>query len=723
MRAILTRSSDPTPRRPAAAAASSRGNAPGLQRSAACACGGGCPRCRAPLPKTAVLRASPLPQDPEAAVAAPGAVREALARDGEPLSRTTRADMEERFGADFGTVRVHTGEAAGRSAEAVAARAYTVGNHIVFGEGQYAPGSATGRRLIAHELAHVLQQGARGAALPQLDTLRIGARDDPLEREADTLADAALAGAPTPVLSGGAASRVQRQELPDAGTPDAGPSGGEASGGGADAGTEPADAGAGGDAAPPAEAPAAPCDPRPLPRDQYLQHPGTSTGDLGLTVLSGTVGTPAVVTRRTRRGLVLEQTDAVLPPLDSVYTQAGTFTEGQGHFIDSGGADCPSGRYDLRWTITPEGAAKIRAGEVEHCADLRHAFDISLRRYADAVNAIAASGRVFASERAATRAVTRQTGAAPDDWFAVFECLARKTTDRDFMQWHTPRTRQTAPSYRNGCAYASVFVHGSSFPHVGQHPTADLIRDCGESGGDVPAPRRRRAMPVAKPVAGAAIAPAPAPAGLRLQRQADDDAPPPATEGCGRGHAEMLAGHLEHAREWIDRAAPRARAYADGSAAGAARDAVESALADNFNATGPAEAAAVAAGLERIRSALNGPTRYECAPARSCARGDLAYVLPISDEFVGLYGDTVYLCPRWFSCPDYYTRVTTLIHESAHQHVPAHHDVYEWQAAYHRIAPHVALANAESYAVAARQIYHVGGHGPGTTTCRLRHHD
>lgn len=718
MRRALTRPADRPRRRPAgdpAGVAARSVIAPSDARG--CACGGGCPRCRAAPQDPAVRRSKAAARGTDPRVAPPE-VADALDESGTGLDAAARADMEARFGRDFGDVRVHTGEAAERSADAVAARAYTVGNHVVFGAGQYAPGSAAGRRLIAHELAHVLQQGAHAPALPRLDALRVGARDDPLERQADALADAALAGSPTPGTAGGGPSRVQRQELPDAETPAAGPSGEEAPAtGAADAGAAEAGRGAGdagaeaGEAAGAAATPAEPCDPQPLARDRYLQHSGTSTGDLGLTVLSGTVGVPAVATRRTRRGLVLERTDAVLPPLDSVYTQAGTFTEGQGHFIDSGGADCPSGRYDLRWTITADGAAKVRAGEVEHCADLRHAFDISLRRYADAVNAIAASGRVFASERAATRAVTRRTGAAPADWFAVFECLARKTTDRDFMQWHTPRTRRLPPSYRTGCAYASVIVHGGSFPHVGQHATADLIRDCGESGGAVPAPRRRRAMPVARP------------AGVRLQRQADDDAPPPATEGCGRGHAEMLAGHLERAREWIDRAAPRARAYAEGSASGAARDAVEAALADNFNTTGPAEAAAVAAGLERIRSALNGPTRYECAPARSCARGDLAYVLPIGDEFVGLYGDTVYLCPRWFSCPDYYTRVTTLIHESAHQHVPAHHDVYEWQAAYHRIAPGVALANAESYAVAARQIYHFGGHGPGTATCRLRHRD
>lgn len=69
--------------------------------------------------------------------------------------------MESRFGHDFGGVRVHTNGQAASSAEAVSAKAYTLGRDIVFGPGQYRPGTRLGRTLLAHELAHVLQQGGR----------------------------------------------------------------------------------------------------------------------------------------------------------------------------------------------------------------------------------------------------------------------------------------------------------------------------------------------------------------------------------------------------------------------------------------------------------------------------------------------------------------------------------------------------------------------------------
>ncbi len=91
---------------------------------------------------------------------APDAVHGALDAPGRPLDASARAYMEPRFGHDFGRVRVHDGAAAESATRAVAARAFTVGNRIVFGAGQYVPGSDAGRRLLAHELAHVVQQRA-----------------------------------------------------------------------------------------------------------------------------------------------------------------------------------------------------------------------------------------------------------------------------------------------------------------------------------------------------------------------------------------------------------------------------------------------------------------------------------------------------------------------------------------------------------------------------------
>jgi hypothetical protein len=90
--------------------------------------------------------------------AAPASVDRALASPGRPLEPVLRQDMEQRFGHDFSQVRVHSDPTAEQSAREVNAHAYTVGHNIVFGAGRFAPETQVGRRLIAHELTHVVQQ-------------------------------------------------------------------------------------------------------------------------------------------------------------------------------------------------------------------------------------------------------------------------------------------------------------------------------------------------------------------------------------------------------------------------------------------------------------------------------------------------------------------------------------------------------------------------------------
>jgi hypothetical protein len=106
----------------------------------------------------------------EAGVEAPPIVESVLGTPGQPLAQSARKTLEPRFGHDFSEVRVHDDSQAAESASAVTALAYAVGNHIVFGAGQYAPGTNEVNRLLSHELTHSIQQTAgrpnvfRGAA-------------------------------------------------------------------------------------------------------------------------------------------------------------------------------------------------------------------------------------------------------------------------------------------------------------------------------------------------------------------------------------------------------------------------------------------------------------------------------------------------------------------------------------------------------------------------------
>jgi len=148
---------------------------------------------------------------------APPIVHEVLASPGAPLDATTRAFMEPRFGHDFGRVRVHADTKAAESASTMHARAYTVGNSLVFGAGEYRPGTDAGQRLLGHELTHVVQQSA--AKQSQDD----GLVNDPLEQEADPIAEQVMWMPASEVAHTSAPLQIRRQKK-DAGSGSAAPS-------------------------------------------------------------------------------------------------------------------------------------------------------------------------------------------------------------------------------------------------------------------------------------------------------------------------------------------------------------------------------------------------------------------------------------------------------------------------------------------------------------------
>ena len=126
-------------------------------------------------------------------------VKQALRLPGQPLHAPERAYFEGRFGHDFGRVRVHADGRAAASARAVNALAYTVGHDIVFAPDQYRPATARGRRLIAHELAHVIQQDGEREARRQ--DLTVEPSDSADERRALSAAASVVGGAARPAIA------------------------------------------------------------------------------------------------------------------------------------------------------------------------------------------------------------------------------------------------------------------------------------------------------------------------------------------------------------------------------------------------------------------------------------------------------------------------------------------------------------------------------------------
>ena len=171
-------------------------------------------------------------------------VDEVVATSGRPLDGETRSLMEHRFGHDFSGVRVYSDGAAGDSAAAVRASAYTLGRHIVFGQGEYQPASHRGRRLLAHELTHVIQQGhaGKGATATRSRTFvdisgaadetglrptpRVSRGDEPSEREADSVANTIVddsSVAPVVRRRDGGGGVIHRQPIRSAPQPQSAP--------------------------------------------------------------------------------------------------------------------------------------------------------------------------------------------------------------------------------------------------------------------------------------------------------------------------------------------------------------------------------------------------------------------------------------------------------------------------------------------------------------------
>lgn len=146
---------------------------------------------RAPAPAASVSTS--------AGTASPPIVHEVLRSPGQPLDAATRALMEPRFGHDFGQVRMHSDPKAAESARAVNALAYTVGRHVIFSEGSYGLSSPQGTRLLAHELAHVIQQERGGPSPPPQHG------GGTLEKSADAAASALVTGRGPINVGGGSA--------------------------------------------------------------------------------------------------------------------------------------------------------------------------------------------------------------------------------------------------------------------------------------------------------------------------------------------------------------------------------------------------------------------------------------------------------------------------------------------------------------------------------------
>ncbi len=137
---------------------------PESKKTSPCACGGECAACQTKQTGHSHLLTQRAETGDATHSTVPPIVHDVLRAPGHPLDAGARAFFEPRLGYDLSEVRVHTDRPAAASARAVDALAYTVGRDIVFAQGEYAPHASSGKKLLAHELTHVVQQGGAATA-------------------------------------------------------------------------------------------------------------------------------------------------------------------------------------------------------------------------------------------------------------------------------------------------------------------------------------------------------------------------------------------------------------------------------------------------------------------------------------------------------------------------------------------------------------------------------
>lgn len=143
---------------------------------------------------------------------APPIVHEVLRSPGQPLAPATRAFFEPAFGHDFSDVRVHADAKSEESARTINALAFTIGQNIHFGAGEYQPASSQGKRLLAHELAHTVQQRGIDAGTQWLSAARMAPEADHLEREADRAAEQVVTGGAVQIVGSAQTAVPQRED-------------------------------------------------------------------------------------------------------------------------------------------------------------------------------------------------------------------------------------------------------------------------------------------------------------------------------------------------------------------------------------------------------------------------------------------------------------------------------------------------------------------------------
>jgi hypothetical protein len=383
---------------------------------------------------------------------------------GRPLDTAPRSRMESAFGQDFSYVRIHTDSQAASLSTELNARAFTLGNSIAFASGEYKPGAIVGDALLAHELAHVVQQ--RGGSDGPAAMTKAKHDDGPLEGEANRSALGAVLSLWSRGKSGFAEltrsavprlrSGVRLQRCTCERSSEVKP-------------TAPITL----------NIPAVQCDPQPVTLDDIKKLPGAHSDVLGVTKASN-IATGFTIVPQSSRWCILRIDNAPKFGIDhSFYTKPGTYDIGTEKLTSK---KCRGKVVPQRLTVTPAFADKIRKGEIEHCEDQKRAFALSYDKYLQVYKEL---GQRFCSEGSDCETETKarfkaRLGIDWDDQQKISGCLLDKTGVRDTSNWHTAGDLGK-PAVAPDCSSVTYTPDASkNLNEIGKHKTEDLVKGCGE---------------------------------------------------------------------------------------------------------------------------------------------------------------------------------------------------------------------------------------------------
>ena len=424
------------------------------------------------------------------------AIQASLEDGGQPIPASSRIGLEAAFGTDLTSTRVHTGATAASLASGMNARAFTIGDDIAFGHGEFQPGSLEGDALIAHEVAHVLQQRSTSDG-PAAATNG----EEAAEHDADQAAVSVVArmwggmqsgaadlvtNAGPRIRSGLALRRCPSGKCCDP-KPAAGPLAPELAQGNIDnPRAENLMAGRRGDAE---------------GGDVYGQ-----TGPGFVNALRDMTNTKSSVSEKcsqTCKPNIGSFPTFSLSPF--FFVTAGRYEDfdfnpntggaGARRFAVAKTGPC-KGKSRPRVTVVTDAlAAKVKAAEVEHAHDLARAWDLSVAKYIAAVRELEGGFCVAGEEELNGNKCTEEfrkrvgerSGIKWESWSSVAECLTNQSKDRDDRKWHTVSDKTATKVGTKDCKEVEVTPDAAVLTNIGNHSSKEIVDDnaaaCGVGGG------------------------------------------------------------------------------------------------------------------------------------------------------------------------------------------------------------------------------------------------